>query len=62
VLRLGAGVRLSKQSTPTQIAAAISEILEHPQYAAAARQFADVLGWEAAHRPRAADEAESLVK
>jgi MGT family glycosyltransferase len=62
VLRLGAGVRLSKQSTSTQIAEAISEILEHPQYPAAARRFADVLGWEAAHRPRAADEAESLVK
>jgi MGT family glycosyltransferase len=61
VLRLGAGVRLSKQSTPTQIAAAVSEILERPQYAAAARRFADVLGWEAAHRPRAADEVESLV-
>jgi MGT family glycosyltransferase len=62
VLRLGAGIRLSKQSTSTQIAAGISEILEHPQYAAAASRFADVLGWEAAHRPRAADEAESLVK
>jgi MGT family glycosyltransferase len=62
VLRLGAGVRLNKGSTPTQIAAAISEVLERPQYAAAARRFADVLTWEAAHRPRAADEAESLVK
>ncbi len=61
VLRLGAGVRLNKQSTPMQIAAAISEILEHPQYATAARRFADVLGWEATHRPRAADEAESLA-
>jgi MGT family glycosyltransferase len=61
VLRLGAGVRLSQQSTSTQIAAAISEILEHPQYATAARRFADVLGWEATHRPRAADEAESLA-
>ena len=62
VLRLGAGVRLGKQSTSTQIAAAISEILVHPQYATAARRFADVLSWEATHRPRAADEAESLVK
>jgi MGT family glycosyltransferase len=61
VLRLGAGVRLSKQSTSTQIAAAVVEILERPQYAAAAGRFADVLAWEAAHRPRAADEAESLV-
>jgi MGT family glycosyltransferase len=61
VLRLGAGVHLSKQSTPAQIAAAISEILKRPQYAAAARRFADVLAWEAAHRPRAAEEAESLI-
>jgi UDP:flavonoid glycosyltransferase YjiC (YdhE family) len=60
VLRLGAGVRLTRQSAPEQIAAAISEVLERPQYAVAARRFADVLAWEAAHRPRAADEAESL--
>jgi MGT family glycosyltransferase len=62
VLRLGAGIRLSKKSTPTQIAAAIKEILERPQYLAAARRFAEVLVWEAAHRPGAADEAESLVQ
>jgi UDP:flavonoid glycosyltransferase YjiC (YdhE family) len=62
VLRLGAGVRISKKSTPSQIAAAISKVLERPQYAAAARRFADVLAWEAAHRPRAADEAESLLR
>jgi MGT family glycosyltransferase len=62
VLRLGAGIRLSKKSTPTQIAAAITEILERPQYLAAARRFAEVLAWEAAHRPGAADEAESLVR
>ncbi len=62
VLRLGAGIRLSKKSTPAQIAAAVTEILERPQYLAAARRFADVLAWEAAHRPRAADEAESLLR
>jgi len=62
VLRLGAGIRLSKKSTPTQIAAAIKEILERPQYLAAARRFAEVLAWEAAHRPGAADEAESLLR
>lgn len=62
VLRLGAGIRLSKKSTPAQIAATVTEILEHPQYRAAARRFADVLVWEAAHRPRAADEAESLLR
>jgi MGT family glycosyltransferase len=62
VLRLGAGIRLSKKSTPAQIAAAITEILERPQYLAAARRFGEVLAWEAANRPRAADEAESLLR
>lgn len=62
VLHLGAGIRLSKKSTPAQIAAAVTEILEHPQYLAAAQRFAEVLVWEAAHRPRAADEAESLLR
>jgi MGT family glycosyltransferase len=62
VLRLGAGIRLSKKSTPAQIAAAVTEILERPHYRAAARRFAEVLAWEAAHRPRAADEAESLLR
>jgi MGT family glycosyltransferase len=62
VLRLGAGIRLSTKSTPAQIAAAVTEILERPHYRAAARRFAEVLAWEAAHRPRAADEAESLLR
>jgi MGT family glycosyltransferase len=62
VLRLGAGLRLSKKATPAQIAGAISEILERPQYKAAAEEFANVLAWEAKHRPRAADEAEALVR
>jgi MGT family glycosyltransferase len=62
VLRLGAGVRLSKKATPSQIAGAISEILQRPQYKAAAEEFANVLAWEAKHRPRAADEAEALVR
>jgi UDP:flavonoid glycosyltransferase YjiC (YdhE family) len=62
VVRLGAGVRLSRKSTATQIAAAISETLERPQYRAAAQRFAEVLAWEAKHRPRAVDEAEALVR
>jgi UDP:flavonoid glycosyltransferase YjiC (YdhE family) len=62
VLRLGAGVRLSRKSSPAQIAAAVAEILERPQYRESARRFAEVLAWEAAHRPRAVDEAESLVR
>jgi MGT family glycosyltransferase len=62
VLRLGAGVRLKQQSTPGQIAAAVSEVLHSPTYAAAARSFAEVLTREAANRPTAADEAEGLLR
>lgn len=62
VLRLGAGVRLKQRSTPDQIAAAVSEVLHNPQYAAAARNFAQVLTREAASTPTAADEAEALLR
>ena len=62
VLRLGAGIRLKQRSTPGQIAAAVSEILHNPQYAAAARRFAQVLTHEAASTPTAADEAEGLLR
>jgi MGT family glycosyltransferase len=62
VLRLGAGVRLHQRSTPGQIAAALSEILHNPEYAAAAAGFADVLAREAASTPSAADEAEALLQ
>ena len=62
VLRLGAGIRLKQRSTPGQIAAAVSEILHNPQYAAAARRFAQVLTHEAATTPTAADEAEGLLR
>jgi UDP:flavonoid glycosyltransferase YjiC (YdhE family) len=61
VIRFGAGVRISKKATPNQIAAAVSEILEHPNYASAARRFGAVLAWEAANVPSAADEAEGLL-
>ena len=61
VLRIGAGVRLSKKATPHRLAAAISEILENPDYASAARRFAATLAWEAANVPSAADEAEGLL-
>ena len=61
VLRIGAGVRISKKATPHQIAAAVSEILENPHYASAARRFAATLAWEAANVPSAADEAEDLL-
>ena len=62
VLRLGAGIRLKQRSTPGQIAAAVTEILHNPQYAAAARSFAEVLTHEAASTPTAADEAEGLLR
>ncbi|HKH56371.1 MAG TPA: glycosyltransferase [Propionibacteriaceae bacterium] len=62
VLRLGAGVRLSDRSTPSQIAAAVSDVLRNAQYASAARRFADVLRQEARNAPSAADEAEALIR
>jgi UDP:flavonoid glycosyltransferase YjiC (YdhE family) len=55
-------VRLKQRSTPGQIAAAVSEILHNPQYAAAARSFAQVLTHEAANTPTATDEAEGLLR
>ncbi len=61
MLRIGAGVRISKKATPNQMTAAISEILENPDYASAARRFAATLAWEAANVPSAADEAEGLL-
>src|SRR6478735_8477177 len=62
VLRPGAGIRLKQRSTPGQIAAALSELLQNPQYATAARRFAQVLTHEAASTPTAADEAEGLLR
>jgi MGT family glycosyltransferase len=61
VLRLGAGVRISKKATPHRIAAAVSQILEDSRYASAARRFATALASEAADVPSAADEAENLL-
>ncbi len=61
VLRLGAGVRIRPSSTPDQIAAAISTVLNDTRYASAARRFAQVLASEAANSPSAADEAEALL-
>jgi MGT family glycosyltransferase len=61
VLRLGAGVRIGKRSTPDRIADAVAEVLGRAQYGAAARRFADVLAREAASRPSGADEAEAML-
>jgi UDP:flavonoid glycosyltransferase YjiC (YdhE family) len=44
-----------------RIAAAVSEVLTNPEYADAARRFAEVLATEARTRPSAADEAEGLL-
>jgi MGT family glycosyltransferase len=61
VLRLGAGVQVSKRSSPARIAAAVDQILTDPSYGSAARRFADELRFQAANRPSAADEAETLL-
>jgi MGT family glycosyltransferase len=61
VLRLGAGIEISKRAKPIRIATAVAEVLGREQYAAATRQFAAVLAREAVTRPSAADEAEALV-
>jgi UDP:flavonoid glycosyltransferase YjiC (YdhE family) len=61
VLRLRAGVQISKRSTPDRIAAAVTEVLDHAHYGAAARHFAQVLAKEADSRPSGADEAEALL-
>ncbi len=62
VLRLHAGVKLGVRSSADRIAGAVSEVLDDPKYRAAAEDFADVLRQEAASRPRAADEAEALLR
>ena len=61
VLRVGAGVQISKRSSPDRIADAVAEVMGQEQYGAAARHFADVLAREADSRPSGADEAEALL-
>ena len=61
-LRHGAGVRLSANSKPDKITAAVADLLDDPHYAAAARHFAHILAQEAATTPSAADEAEAMVR
>jgi len=61
VLRVGAGVQISKRSSPDRIADAVTEVMGREQYGAAARRFADVLAREADRRPSGADEAEALL-
>src|SRR3712207_1767238 len=61
VLRLGAGVRVHKTARPRHIAAAVRRVLDQPSYAQAANRFAATLAHEAATRPTAIDEAETLL-
>jgi MGT family glycosyltransferase len=61
VLRLGAGVRVSRKASPEQIAAGVRRVLDEPAYADAARRFAGVLAEESRTRPNAADRAEALL-
>ena len=61
VLQLGAGVQISKRSTPDRIADAVTEVMAGAHYKAAARQFAEVLAQEARSRPSGPDEAEALL-
>ncbi len=61
VLRLGAGVRVSKREHADGIAAAVRRVLDQPTYAEAARRFAAQLATEAAERPDAVQEAEALL-
>ena len=62
VLRLGAGLRLSPQASPSRIAEAVTEVLQNPSYPSAARAFAAVLASEATRMPSAADEVEGMLR
>jgi UDP:flavonoid glycosyltransferase YjiC (YdhE family) len=61
VLRLGAGVRVSKAARPSRIAAAVRQVLDQPAYSRAARRVAETLATEARTRPNATEEAETLL-
>jgi UDP:flavonoid glycosyltransferase YjiC (YdhE family) len=61
VLRLGAGVRISKRASAGQIGAAVQNVLNQPAYRQAARRFAATLAAEASGRLGAEDELERLV-
>ena len=61
VLRLGAGVRISKRASEEQIAAAVRAVLDNPTYTSAARRFAATLSTEAVRYPNATQETENLL-
>jgi UDP:flavonoid glycosyltransferase YjiC (YdhE family) len=60
VLRLGAGVRISKRASVDQIGAAVQNVLSQPAYRQAAHRFAATLAAEARGRLGAEDEVERL--
>ena len=61
VLRLSAGRAVDESAGPDRIAAAVRQLLDDPDYAAAARRFAGTLAEERRTRPSAADRAEDLL-
>jgi len=61
VLRLGAGVRISKRASEQQIAAAVRAVLDNSTYTQAAQRFAATLTAEAARYPGATQETENLL-
>jgi MGT family glycosyltransferase len=61
VLRVGAGVRVGKRASASQVTAAIRYVLDEPAFTANARHVAQMLATEAATHPNAADEVEAMV-
>jgi MGT family glycosyltransferase len=61
VLRLGAGVQVSKNARPAAITAAVRRLIDEPAYTLAARRFAETLASESGSRHSATDEAEGLL-
>lgn len=61
VLRIGAGVRVSKGERPAGIAASVRWVRDQPAYRRAAQELAATLAHESATHPDAADEAEALL-
>jgi UDP:flavonoid glycosyltransferase YjiC (YdhE family) len=59
VLRLGAGVRVSKQEQPAGIASGVHRVLDEPAFAREAHAPAATLADEAARNPDASDKAEA---
>jgi UDP:flavonoid glycosyltransferase YjiC (YdhE family) len=59
VLRLGAGVRISKRAGEQHIAVAVRSVLDNPTYTQAAQRFAAILATEAGRNRDATQETEN---